>query len=121
MEIVKDLRLLKSISAKSNGEWVFDTEYKYHIGKTYTNCKFVIHRGERYELKYYSGCFNPYCIKVDTEKTKTYNIYVWKYLDNTQKQLVNIYDNIQQCNVEKFLKQIKELYSYYNYVVEIGE
>ena len=39
MEIVKDLRVLKKLERLSNNEWQFDREYKYHIGKTYNNCK----------------------------------------------------------------------------------
>ena len=39
MEIVKDLRVLKKLEKLSNNEWQFDREYKYHIGKTYNNCK----------------------------------------------------------------------------------
>lgn len=62
MEIVKDLRVLKKLEKLSNNEWQFDRKYKYHIGKTYNNCKSLQIGNEYYTLQYIDGCFYPYCV-----------------------------------------------------------
>lgn len=62
MKIVKDLRVLKKLEKLSNNEWQFDREYKYHIGKTYNNCKSLQVGNKYYTLQYFSGCFYPYCV-----------------------------------------------------------
>lgn len=62
MKIVKDLRVLKKLEKLSNNEWQFDREYKYHIGKTYNNCKSLQIGNKYYTLQYVDGCFNPYCV-----------------------------------------------------------
>ena len=39
MKIVRNLKTLKQLEELSNGEWKFDREFKYNIGKTYPKTK----------------------------------------------------------------------------------
>ena len=63
MNIITDLRILKKLERLSNNEWTFDRQYKYFIGNTYTRCKSVKVGNKTYSLKYFSGCFYPYCVE----------------------------------------------------------
>lgn len=60
---VKDLRVLKKLEKLSEGEWKFDKTFKYNIGKTYTKVKSLQIGNKYYTLKYFDGCFYPYCIE----------------------------------------------------------
>lgn len=60
MQIIKDLRILKALEKRS--DWRFDREFKYCTSGE--NNK-VIYKNKTYKLKYFSGCFYPYCIEIN--------------------------------------------------------
>lgn len=62
MEIIKDLRILKAIGKKYGIE--FDKDYKYIISDIYNVPYEMEYKGEKYQYKFFSGCFCPYIIKV---------------------------------------------------------
>ena len=45
-------------------------------------------------------------------------IRVWKYLDNNSKQLVDLITSENLDYMKEILKELKELYNYWNYEVE---
>lgn len=69
MNTVKDLTTLKAIAKKYHLE--FDTKFKYYIGNAYTNSlgeylpSYFTNRGRVFELKYFSGCFNPFLVELN--------------------------------------------------------
>lgn len=66
INIQEDLRILNAIGKKEG--LIFDRTFKYYIGDSYKNNKgeylkrFFEYKNKKYELKYFSGCFNPYLV-----------------------------------------------------------
>lgn len=58
--IIKDRRVLKAISNRTG--WIFDTVYKYCV--TGDDNRILHYKDEMYKLKYFDGCFYPYCVKL---------------------------------------------------------
>lgn len=63
MEIEKNIKILKKIEKITKNEWLFDRKYKYNIGVTYPKNKSVVIDDNIYKLKYFDGCFYPFCVK----------------------------------------------------------
>jgi len=67
-KVIKDLRVLKAIGFKYGLD--FDKKFKYYTGNAYKTKKdlstdnIFIYKNKSYELKYFSGCFNPYLIEL---------------------------------------------------------
>jgi len=72
MKTITDLRILKAIGKRYNLD--FCSIYKYYIGDVYEDNKGVSlpnkfnYKNKVYELKYFSGCFNPYLIECEVSK-----------------------------------------------------
>lgn len=67
-EIIADLRKLKAINKKVNNIFTFDTKYKYILKPTYYSLETDrTLKSLGYEVKYISGCFNPYICKIEKE------------------------------------------------------
>jgi len=66
MEIITDLRKLKSINKKIGNVLVFDKKYKYILEPTYYSLK-LDNKLEKlgYEIQFIDGCFFPYLIKIN--------------------------------------------------------
>ena len=68
IKLIKDLRILNAIGKKEG--LIFDKKFKYYIGDTYLNFlgeylkSEYNYKNKVYELKYFSGCFNPYLVEV---------------------------------------------------------
>lgn len=63
MEIEKNIKILKKIEKITQNEWLFDRKYKYNIGVTYPKNKSIVIDNNIYKLKYFDGCFYPFCVK----------------------------------------------------------
>ena len=65
MNIIKDLRVLNSITKKYG--LIFDKQFKYIIKENLTlkQSRELFNKG--YDIKYLSGCFYPYLIKINNE------------------------------------------------------
>ena len=61
MKIINDLRILKALERRSN--WEFDREHKYCTNNDNNAVSFVEYNGKTYRLKYFSGCFCPFCVE----------------------------------------------------------
>lgn len=62
--VIRDLRILKAFERRFN--LVFDRKYRYCIGARCNHLPLVFeYKGEKYKLEYFSGCFNPYLVKIN--------------------------------------------------------
>ena len=60
--IITDLRILKHFEKAYN--IVFDKQFKYCTKQTPLARYTMEYRGDKYRLKYFSGCFYPYLVKI---------------------------------------------------------
>lgn len=73
--IIKDARMLKGICKEFGMEYDEDYRYITNDGALTFGSKF--YKNETYKLKYFSGCFYPYLIRIDDARKEA---IVWRMI-----------------------------------------